>query len=184
MNNIKPPQLWKWALGIALSSITALVAIQTVNTPNAEPPTETSAPAYEGCSFVWASYDEMELSQKIDSAVKILNPNASAKATLFGEDCIYADGSKTFGAMETNFSVRLLTEDLTQWEKFGNWMKQVMEIVAEIPREEIQGGYGFVEFWFEKNESESIIFRAPIQQYLNEAKDKSGAELFEYFYKQ
>jgi hypothetical protein len=58
-----------------------------------------------------------------------------------------------------------------------------MQIVTEIPRAEIQGNYGFVEFWFEKNENEKISFRVPIQKYVEEAKDKSGVELFEYFYK-
>jgi hypothetical protein len=180
-----------WIVGIALSATAAFVALQTVNAPSSEAVT----PEIEGiasetftnetCAFMWAYYDVPELTEKLDSEIKELNPDASAKATLFGEDCIYSDGSKTFGVIETDFTVRLPVDDLTQHEEFGIWIKDVMQIVTEIPRDEIQGPkYGFVEFWFEKNDSENIILRVPIQKYVDEAKDKSGVELFEYFYKQ
>lgn len=179
-----------WIIGLALSATAAFAALQTVNIPTqtASPIdivtaiTETPTLAYEGCAFTWAYYDAPELTAKLDKAVKEINSDASANATFFGEDCIYADGSKTFGAMQTDFTVRLPADDLTQHEAFGNWIKQVMQIVVEIPREEIQGGFGFVEFWFQKSETENIALRVPIPQYLNEAQDKNGAELFEYFY--
>ena len=177
-----------WIIGIALSATAAFVAIQTVNAPSSEavtPEIEVIASetfTNETCAFMWAYQDEPDLTEKLDSAVKELNPTASAKATLFGEDCIYSYGSKTFGVIETDFTVRLPVDDLTQHEEFGNWVKDVMQIVIEIPREEIPGKYGFVEFWFEKNEDENITFRVPIQQYLDEAGEKSGIELFEYFY--
>ncbi|HRJ74827.1 MAG TPA: hypothetical protein PLX90_02470 [Anaerolineales bacterium] len=179
-----------WIIGIVLSATAAFVALQTVNAPSSEaitPEVEVIASetfTNETCAFMWAYQDAPELTKNLDDAVKELNPDASAKATLFGEDCIYSDGSKTFGVIETDFTVRLPVGDLTQHEEFGNWIKQVMDIVTEIPREEIQGKYGFVEFWFEKNINENITFRVPIDKYVDEAKDKSGVELFEYFYKQ
>lgn len=178
-----------WIIGIALSATAAFVAIQTVNAPSSEattPEIEVIASetfTNEACAFMWAYQDAPELTTKLDTAVKEINSNASATATIFGEDCIRADGSKTFGAMETDFKVRLPVDDLTQHEEFGNWIEQVMQIVIEIPREELSGPKdGFVEFWFEKNENEKITFRVPIQTYINEAKEKSGTELFEYFY--
>lgn len=177
-----------WIIGIILSATAAFIAVQSVNAPNQEsqetviPITETSTLAYEGCAYTWAYQDAPELTKKLDGAVKEINSQASATATLFGEDCIYADGSSTFGVMETDFTVRLPVDDLAQHEEFGNWISNVMQIIIEIPREEIQGKYGFVEFWFEKTDSENIIFRVPIQKYLDEAKDKTGLELFELFY--
>lgn len=175
-----------WIIGIVLSITAAFVALQTVSAPTQETdsasPTETVNVAYEGCAFTWAYYDEPALTKKLEDAVKKINANASASATLFGEDCIQADGSKTFGVMETDFTVRFAVDDLTKHDKFGDWIKDVMEFVIAIPSEEIQGRYGFVEFWFEKNENEKINFRVPIQKYVKEAKDKSGAELFAYFY--
>ena len=121
------------------------------------------------------------MTEKLDTAVKALNPDASGRAQLFGEDCVYADGHSTFGAMETDFYVRSPADDLSNEEAFGNWMAQVMPIIVEIPREEIQGNYGFVEFWFEKNEAEHVIVRVPIQQYINDVQGKTGAELFRIF---
>jgi hypothetical protein len=83
--------------------------------------------------------------------------------------------------METDFYIHLPADDLTNEESFGNWMAQMMPIVTEIPREEIQGNYGFVEFWFEKNEAEHIIVRVPIQKYMTEAQEKTGTELLRMF---
>ena len=60
------------------------------------------------------------------------------------------------------------------------WHKSCPSL-SEIPREEIQGNYGFVEFWFEKNEAEHVIVRVPIQKYMDEAQGKTGAELFRMF---
>jgi hypothetical protein len=121
------------------------------------------------------------LTKKLNAAVQAINPAASARAQLFGEDCVYADKPSTFGVMETDFYVRTPADDLTNEESFGNRIAQVMPIVAEIPRGEIQGNYGFVEFWFEKSEAEHVIVRVPIQKYLDEAQGKTGAELFTMF---
>jgi hypothetical protein len=181
-----------WIIGIVLSATAAFVALQTVNAPTQESPstdtavsnTETPTLAYEGCAFSWAYQDAPELTKKLDDAIKKINSRASATATIFGEDCIRADGSKTFGAMETDFKVRLPVDDLTQHEEFGNWIKEAMQIVTEIPREELSGPKdGFVEFWFEKSEAENIILRVPIKKYLDEAQEKTGVELFNYFYR-
>jgi hypothetical protein len=180
-----------WIIGIALSTTAAFVALQNVNAPSQEttipidapiPFTRTVPPTLGSCYFNWAYQDEPELTENVDSAIKELNPDSSATVTLFGEDCIYADGSSTFSVMETDFTVRLPVDDLTKHEEFGNWMKEVMQIVTEIPRAEIQGNYGFVEFRFEKSEVEQITFRVSIQAYLNEAMDKTGEELFNLYY--
>ncbi len=185
------------AIAVVLSAAAGFLALQNVSAPTpeaqpapqtpatvetivAEPPaTEKSVPAQ--CAYTWAYHDAPELTQRLDAAVKALNPDASGRAQFFGEDCVYADGHSTFGAMETDFYVRAPVDDLTDEEAFGNWMAQVMPMVVEIPREEIQGNYGFVEFWFEKNEAEHVIVRVPIQRYVNDAQGKTGAELFRIF---
>ena len=185
-----------WIIGIVLSATAGFVALQSVAAPSHDditpPPitstvkfsaaeTETITPAYEGCAYVWAYHDAPELTEKLDVAVRAMNEQASARASLFGEDCIFANGHSVFGAMETDFYVHLPVEDLTAEEALGDWMAQVMPIITQIPREQIQGSYGFVEFWFEKNEAENIILRVPIQRYLDEAQDKTGADLFRMF---
>jgi hypothetical protein len=179
----------KWIIGIVLTATVGFVAVQNRITPVENSVTQTpgineavtSIPE-SPCAYVWAYHDAPELTKEIDVAIRDINPAASARAELYGEDCVYADGHSTFGATETDFHVRLPTDDLTNNEAFGDWMAQVMPIVAEIPREEIQGNYGFVEFWFEKNDTEHLIVHVPIQQYVEKSQGKTGAELFQIFY--
>ena len=181
-------------IGILLT-VAGFVALQNGVSPAVESVTQTpsianftetptSEPVDENCAYVWAYEDAPKLTKKLNTAVQGINPAANASAELFGENCIYADGRSTFGAMETGFRVHLPlpVEDIDNEEAFGNWMTQVMTIVTEIPREEIQGNYGFVEFWFEKNDAEHVIVRIPIQKYIDEAQGKTGAELFRMFY--
>ena len=169
-----------WIIGIALTATAAFVAVQNAGAPA---PTETLAtdPAYEGCAYTWAYHDDPALTEKLNTQIQALDENANASATLFGEDCLYADGHSTFGVMETDFYIRLQVEDLSDEEPLGNWIHESMEVVTQLPREEIQGGrYGFVEYYFE-TESEKITLRVPIQKYLDEAQSKSGVDLFQMF---
>ncbi len=131
---------------------------------------------------MWAYQDDPELTAKVDEAIRLLNPTASARAQQFGEDCVYEDGHSTFSALETDFYTHLPIEDLTDNESFGNWIAQVMPLITQIPREELQGNnYGFVEFWFDKSESEHLVVRVPIQKYLDEGQGKTGTELLQLF---
>lgn len=186
----------KWAVGIVLTAAAVLGTLQTVSAPSTEPETPSAQPALttaeetesptaaQTCGYQWAYKNAPELTSSFDEAVKALNPDASGRVEFYGEDCIFHDGTSTFGAMETDFYVRLQVGSLNKEEDFGNWVVQVMEIVTKIPREDLSGNYGFVEFWFEKSEAEHIVFRVPIQQYINEAQGESGAELFKMFYSQ
>jgi hypothetical protein len=177
-------------IAIVLSTAAGFLALQNVSAPAPDPVTQTPVvgiavtepPTSETCAYVWAYHDAPELTEKLDAAVKAIDSAASGRAQFFGEDCVYADGHSTFGAMETDFYVRKPADDLTNQESFGNWMAQVMPIVVGIPREEVKGNYGFVEFWFEKNEAEHVIVRVPIQKYIDESQGKTGAELFNLFY--
>jgi hypothetical protein len=177
-------------IGIILAATAGFVALQNGFAPASDSVTQTpiitdtaTVAPFEGpCAYVWARHDAPELTQKIESAVRAIDPTASANANLFGEDCVYADGRSTFGAMETDFYVHLPTDDLTNEEAFGNWMAQVLQMIVQTPREEIQGNYGFVEFWFEKGDAEHVIARVLLQKYIDEAQGKTGAELFRMFY--
>jgi hypothetical protein len=183
-----------WAIGIILAASAGFVALQNVTAPAVPPspatdastiiiPTDTpiATPAYEGCGYMWAYHDSPELTEQINTAIRGFNPDATARAELFGEDCVYADGTSTFGAMETDFYVQLPVDNLTDEEAFGNWIAQAMPVVVQIPKEEIEGNYGFVEFTFIKSDTERIVVRVPISTYLTDA-EKSGAELFRFFY--
>jgi len=192
----------KWAIGIALTAAAAFATIQTVsNTSEAvvsqtaetilstaseteSPLPQTELPASQGqeCGYQWAYHNAPELTEAFDAELKELNANANGRVEFFGEDCVHADGTSTFLPMETDFYVHLQVDDLNNKEaEFGDWLAQVMEIVLQIPQEQLSGKYGFIEFWFEKSEAEYLTFRVPIQQYVDDAQGKSGAELFQMF---
>lgn len=133
------------------------------------------------CAFMWAYHDDEELTAQLDQQVKSVDPTASASARLFGEDCVYEDGHSTFGVMETDFYIRLPVDDLTNEEFLGNWMGEILTLVAEIPRDEIQGNYGFVEFVFENPPSQSSIVRVPLQDHLNLGQTVIGDDLYQLY---
>jgi hypothetical protein len=132
---------------------------------------------------MWAYEDVPELGEKIQTAVQGIDPNATARAQAFGEDCFYPDGSVgSFGAKETDVYIRLTVEDLAAEESFGNFMGQTLPLIVQIPESDFPGGYGFVEFSFEKNDAEHIIVRVPIQKYLDGTHGITGKALFRMFY--
>lgn len=168
-------------IGIAISATAGFLALQSVNAPTNE--SQTIVPTETFCGYTWATQDAPELTEQFDKAVKSLNSEASATAYFFGENCNYMDGTPpTFGVMETDFTVRLPVDDLSDEEAFGDWIAQVMNATLQLPKEEIQGKYGFVEFWFEQSEMEHITFRVQISQYQTEVQGKTGAELFRMYY--
>jgi hypothetical protein len=160
--------------------------IVTVGTPNiGQPPdgnfsvTESTSNA---CAFSWANKSLEELTDVFDAAIKKLNPNAAARASAFGEDCIYQDGSRKFLAIETDFYIELPVTDLKDLETLGKWMAQTMPFVMLMPADMVEGPQtGYVEYRFTKSESEFLIVRVPIQVYNDSAKGKTGEELFRLF---
>ncbi len=167
-----------WAIALILTVATGIVVGQSRNEPVS---TVTSTSTYEGCAYTWAYHDAPDLTQKLSALASSLNPDANIRASLYGEDCTYADGHADFSVMETDFYVHLPVKDLTDEKAFGDWMAQVMQIVVKIPREEVSGNYGFVEFRFEKSETEWASMRIPIQIYIDQAQEKSGVELYRLF---
>jgi hypothetical protein len=173
-------------LAQSLASEPPLSAETAPPTLTAEPPTEapTADSSISQCAYTWAYHNADELGAMIDAEMRGFDPAASGNASFFGEDCIYADGHSTFGAMETDFYVRIPVNDLADEELFGNWISQVLRVVLDFPRELIQGNYGFVEFWFEKSEGEHVIVRVSIQRFKDGTHGISGAALFRMFYVQ
>lgn len=157
------------------STATVTSTVQPTDTP-------TAAASAGQCAYTWSYHNADELSAMIDAEMRDLNPAASGNASFFGEDCVYADGHSTFGAMETDFYVRIPVADLTNEDALGEWISQVLRVVLDFPRELFQGNYGFVEFWFEKSASEQLIVRVPIQRYMDGTHGISGAALFRMFY--
>ncbi|MFN8381993.1 MAG: hypothetical protein U0V02_08645 [Anaerolineales bacterium] len=186
-----------WVIGIILSATAAFVALQNVSAPTHEdgateaaititasvaPSPTVIVDSSGGCGYMWAYHNDPELTAKIDEAIQQLDPSARAFAQQFGEDCVYADGHTTFSAMETDFYIQLPTEDLTLEDDFGNWVKQVMDIITALSDDSIQGKKGFVEFSFTKTDIDHIIFRVDIVDYMANVSTLAGAELFQKYY--
>ncbi len=162
--------------------------IVTVGTPNIGQPPDGNFPtpstSQQQCGYQWAYNELPELTEKFDQTIKTLNPSSTSHTTAFGENCIAPDGQVAkFLAMETDFYVTLPVTDLSNYESFGNWIVQVMQVVNSYPPDMLAGpNHGFVQFAFEKNEEERFGVRVPIQQYNETANKKTGEELFRLFY--
>jgi len=161
--------------------------IVTVGTPHIDPGPNGEFPVTQRsadiCAFSWANSPLDELSGLLDNEVKTLNPDASARASAFGEDCIYSDGHKVFHAIETDFYIDLPVSDLTDFVSFGDWIAQTIPLVNALPPDMIEGPQsGFVEYHFTKTQDERLIVRVPIQTYNETANGKTGEELFRMFY--
>jgi hypothetical protein len=129
------------------------------------PPTDTPAvtvSANQPCAYTWAYQDLPEISAEFEDAVKTVLPEANAHATAFGEDCTAADGSSTFGAMETDFYVILSVADLGDDELLGKLIEQALPILDGFAPPRVPGPKeGFVEFTFRDGEEQRVL-RVPI----------------------
>jgi len=136
------------------------------------------------CGYQWAYNALPNLTAQFDQAVKNLIPNSNSHATAFGENCIDNDGQiVNFLTMETDFYVVVSLESTDDYETLGNWIAGVMQVVDDLPDDQIPGPKaGFVLFQFEKSTSESFGVQVPIQQYNEVAQGKTGKELFDLFY--
>lgn len=182
-------------LGACSSSLPATEAIPASPVPQSSTPHIDQSPlyipsvtpnSYGGCGWQWAYQDLPELTAQFDQSVKGLIPDSNSHATAFGENCLGNDGQVIrFAAMETDFYVRVPVQTLDDYQTFGNWVAEIMQVVINMPADTLAGPKpGFVEFIFEKNTSERITFRVPIQQYKDTALGITGAELFHMLYTQ
>ena len=151
-------------LTAAAASLFALgqgtLTANTSATPT-EPPTASVA-ANQPCAYTWAYKDLPEISAEFEAAVQAVHPEASARAMAFGEDCVAADGSSTFGAMETDFYVILSVADLTDDEILGNFIERILPIMDNFATLRVPGPKeGFVEFTFRNGENQRVL-RVPI----------------------
>lgn len=160
--------------------------ISTVSTPHIDQPpdgmiaSETPSPTSEGCAYTWAYKDLPEISAEFQRAVQEIRPEAQANAYAFGEDCVYADGQRTFLAMETDFNVILPVENSNDKESLGDLIASIMKpIVKRFPRGVVPGAQnGFVQFTFTKDQ-EQQGFRVPIDKYLRLPTGLSGSDLYD-----
>ena len=150
------------AAGIGIFALTR-PAPDTKSPPvNAGAITLTEINAPRQCAYTWAYKDLPEISAEFQAEVQAVIPEAEARATAFGENCVYEDGSATFSAMETDFYVIIRVADITTNETLTIFIEQILPIVDGFGPPRVPGpNEGFVEFTF-RNGEEQHILRVPI----------------------
>jgi hypothetical protein len=162
--SLRPPSkpVTETSFTIATTAIPNPKLIVTVGAPHIDQPPDaaitTAAPAFEGCAYMWAYKDMPELSGSFQQSIQALQPEAQANAYTFGENCIHADESVTFLAKETDFNITVQVDDLSNESDLGEWIVKVMQIIENIPQEQIVGPQpGLVTLIFQSNGDQRVI---------------------------
>src|SRR5512138_241336 len=113
----------------------------------------------QDCGYQWAHGDLPELSNNFQQSIQALQPEATAGAYAFGENCVRADGTVAdFLAMETDFNISLHVDDLANESVLGKWIVQVMQVVEDIPSDQIAGPRpGHVSIVFQSSTAQAVI---------------------------
>lgn len=158
--------------------------IVTLSTPHIDQPPDgqivTTAPNPQDCGYQWANQDLPELSSSFQASIQALQPEAQASAYAFGENCMLADGSVGgFGAMETDFNITLHVNDLTNESDLGEWVVKVMQVIENIPSEQIVGPQpGRVSIIFQSNRDQKIV-NFYVNQYQALGSGLSNSEIYQ-----
>jgi hypothetical protein len=145
--------------------------------------TETSTPGSDNnCAFVGADQSLPDVSARVDKAIKVLQPEASATASAFGENCVYADGHSVFSAMETDFTLKIKVADLKNESDLGGWIIKVMKVLEAFQPGDVPGPQsGRVQIDFTSPPAQVRIATVPIDQYRNLPASTSPVEIFRTF---
>ena len=129
--------------------------------------------------YQWAYQDLPVLSAEFLTSMQGLQPEAQASAFAFGENCVREDGTTTFIPMETDFNITLQITDLSNEAELGDWIVKVMQVIKQIPPDQITGPRpGRVSMIFQSNvEQTGINFY--IDQYRALPAGLSSAEIYQ-----
>jgi hypothetical protein len=155
-------------------------ALPTATSTSTTPPPTVTPSGETPCSFVWATRDLPDLSERLAKELQSVDPAATGSAYSYGEDCVAADGTRTFSAMETDFQIRISVRDLSDKESLGNWIAKVMPVILGLPASDLQGPQpGRAEFEFRSANSDSRRLNVNIDAYEARSSGLVGARLFE-----
>jgi hypothetical protein len=158
--------------------------IVTLSTPHIDqgPGGAVTVPPYnsQNCGYQWAQQALPELSDQFVQAMQALQPNAQAYAFGFGENCVHADGTSTFLPMETDFNVTIPVNDLSDETALGEWIVKVMQVIQNIPPDQIIGPRpGRVGILFKSNGQQQQGVTFYIDQYQALASGLSPAVIYQ-----
>lgn len=185
----------KWRFPFPLFSIGLLLWSCSPATPRVSPPASalptaaststvaapTMTPSGEApCAFVWATRDLPDLSERLAKELRALGPAATGSAYAYGEDCVAADGTRTFSAMETDFQIQVAVRDLSDKEGLGNWIAKVMAVILGLPPSDLQGPRaGTTDFEFRTPNSDSRRLTVNMEEFKSKSSGLTGVRLFE-----
>jgi hypothetical protein len=182
------PLLSACSTGIASpQAVSSPTILPTLSTPHAEQPADPasdeitpSSPDPQDCGYQWANQDLPELSSNFQQSIQALQPEAQASAYAFGENCIRPDGSVAdFLPIETDFNIFLKVDDLANESVLGKWIVQIMQVIENIPAEQIAGPRpGRVSIVFQSSTAQSVL-NFYINQYKELPPDFNYAEIYE-----
>jgi hypothetical protein len=173
------------AVASACSPVTATPPFASPTVLSVSPTPRTATPTAAAgqagnCYYAWATRDLPTLSQELDRQLQTMDPTISGSAYAFGEDCVAADGSRTFGAMETDFRIRVQVDDVADKDRMGNAIADAMAVVGKLPPSQLQGPQpGRVEFEFVAAGSDSLRLIVEMASYADIAAGLHGAALFD-----
>ena len=129
-------------------------------TPTLVKPTDTPIPQPQ-CAFVWAYQDLPDLSKEVDAAIKqTIQPDATTYAQAYGENCIDENGNVAyFTEMETDYTITLQVNDLTDEESLGKLIEGVITILENrFPADKTPGPQsGYVTIIYQNDGQESWL---------------------------
>jgi hypothetical protein len=166
------------------SSLTSvsLTVIPTISTPHIDqgpdgaPTVPSSNP--QDCGYQWAQQALPELSSAFQQSIQALQPEATAGAFAFGENCMHTDGTATFLPMETDFNITLHVDDSSDESNLGEWIVKVMQVIQNIPPDQIVGPQpGKVTISFQTSTDQKYI-NFYINQYRALQPGLSNAEIY------
>ena len=142
-------------------------------------PTPTPPPDAHTCGYQWAYQDLPELSSKFQRAIQELQAGAQASAFAYGENCVLPDGTiSQFLSMETDFNITLQAADETDENALGEWIVKVMQVVEDIPEDQIVGPRpGRVSITFQSSTGQQVV-NFYMDQYQNLPAGLSNTEIY------
>jgi len=109
------------------------------STPTPEPVT-TDLP-FTQCAWSWSTQSLPELSAKVEAAMQTAGlKGVTVRAEAYGENCISPAGKVDhFAAMETDFHITLQIDSLTDTEKLGSPLEEILVVLDAFPTGSIPG---------------------------------------------
>jgi hypothetical protein len=172
--------LWSLILcACSIGTIPSAVPHSPTETTSVVPTTKVPVDP-QSCGYQWAYGEAPEAASSFAKSIQALQPEAQVNVYTFGENCVRVDGSVArFLVKETDFEVTLQMDDLSNESNLGGWIVKVMEIIQNIPPEQIRGtGPGQVSIVFQSGTGQDTI-RFYANQYQALPSGLSNAEIYQ-----